>query len=325
MLARRAAALLAGLAAATVVVPAAPAAADPARPGNVRSEVLAVTPPTPTVDVAVEGGDAFLRLTVEAGTVAEVPGYRGEPYLRVAADGTVEENRNSEASYLNETRRPLVAVPEGVGADAEPQWRTVGADGTVRFHDHRIHWMGTGDPVAEVTPWEVPLVVDGAEVLVSGRYVRLDAPAPWPWWLAAVAAAVALALGGLRREAVARVSVVVAAAAGLPVAWSLATAPKAGGGAWTGVVLLALAAGLALGAAAVRLPWRGAVVAGAGASLLAWAVPRLEVWSSAVLVSDVPAWWDRGATALALAAGAAAVAVGVRAAVRLPVPAAATG
>ena len=61
----------------------------------------------------VVGGDAFLELTVDEGTEVVVPGYGGEPYVRFLADGTVERNTRSEATYLNEDRQGAVELPAG--------------------------------------------------------------------------------------------------------------------------------------------------------------------------------------------------------------------
>ena len=75
-----------------------PVLADAAGPTDFRSEVLSVTPATDAITVSIEGGDAFVRVVVEPGHEVIVPGYEGEPYLRISADGTVEENLRSMAT-----------------------------------------------------------------------------------------------------------------------------------------------------------------------------------------------------------------------------------
>ena len=45
------------------------AIADSARPTDFRSEVLAVDPPTPSIEVSIVGGDAFVLLRVDPGGV----------------------------------------------------------------------------------------------------------------------------------------------------------------------------------------------------------------------------------------------------------------
>jgi hypothetical protein len=78
-----------------VVVLALLAPADAAAPTDYRSTIIAVTPPTESIDVEVVGGDAFLQLTADPGAAVQVLGYRGEPYLRFRADGVVLENQRS--------------------------------------------------------------------------------------------------------------------------------------------------------------------------------------------------------------------------------------
>ena len=45
---------------------------------------------------------------------------------------------------------------------------------------------------------------------------------------------------------------------------------------------------------------------------MVWAIPRLDVFSHSVLVTDAPPWLDRLSVSLALGVGVAAVVVGVR-------------
>ena len=98
----------------------------------------------------------------------------------------MEENEASAAAYLNESR-DRTGTGQSFDPDAEPRWRTVATDGRWAWHDHRIHHMGGEvDPAARTAEgrlWEVPLVVDGEEVTIEGRYRLLDAPSPIPWVL----------------------------------------------------------------------------------------------------------------------------------------------
>ncbi|MGH9132695.1 MAG: hypothetical protein ACRDZZ_02065, partial [Ilumatobacteraceae bacterium] len=82
---------LVSIAVAAVVLSPAPAAADAAGPTDYRSEVVAVEPSTPSIEVSIVGGDAFVLLRVDPGIEVVVEGYAGEPYLRFAADGAVYE------------------------------------------------------------------------------------------------------------------------------------------------------------------------------------------------------------------------------------------
>jgi hypothetical protein len=298
----------------TVVVTAAPAAADPARPTNVSSHVTSITPPTPAVRAEIVGGNAFLRLHVRPGTTVVVHGYEDEPYLRIGADGTVAENIRSAATYLNRTIRGQVDVPPTVDKNAPPEWHTVGSGGSYAWHDHRVHWMAAGDPPQPVD-WRVPLEVDGDAVSIDGRYEGVAAPSAVPWWLVALAIlAITLLLTGWRTRATA-VAVMVAAAPGLPVAVAVARLPASGIGDWTGVALLAVAVGAAVAAFLTRAgPW----LAGAGVALLVWSVRRLDVFDHAVLVTSLPGWLDRAGVAVAAGVGVGAVVVGVRMVVRSP-------
>ena len=125
---------------------AGPAAADAARPGDVRSQVTAVTPASAGIHAEVLGGDSFLHLRVDPGTQVVVIGYQDEPYLRVEADGTVQVNDRSPARWLNEQRLADVPVPPTADPTAPPAWRTIGHGGSVSWHDHRTHWMATTKP-----------------------------------------------------------------------------------------------------------------------------------------------------------------------------------
>ena len=192
-----------------LVLVAAPAAADPALPSNYDSRLTGGSPDE-RVEVSVEGGDSFFVLRVEPGTEVLVPGYDNdedfsdwqdlETYLRVLPDGTVQLNRNSEAYYANADRFGS-AAPAGVGADAPPDWETVGSEGWVAWHDHRIHWMSPVPPDSvdtaaggRVTEYAVPLVVDGELVVAEGT---LDYVPERSWVLVGLLAAVGLVAAGL--------------------------------------------------------------------------------------------------------------------------------
>ena len=297
-----------------VGVLAGPAAADSARPGDVRSEVVAIKPATTGLRARVVGGDSFLRLHVDDGVEVVVLGYEGEPYLRVRADGTVEVNDHSPARWLNESRLATTPLPATANAEAAPAWRRIGGGGETAWHDHRTHWMATSRPDPPRRAWSVPLVVDGRAVTIEGRYAFVPPPPAWPWWLGALAAA-ALTVGlGWSRRGLAAAAVVLAG--GLAVAVGLAIWRLPGGRSLgvTAVVLGLLAVGGAVVAwRAPRATFAGAFLAGAGVALLAYTAPRLDVLRHAVLVTDLPAWVDRLSVTLALGVGSAAVVLGVRA------------
>ena len=173
--------------------PPRPAAADPAGPSDFRSEVTGVTPERRAWHAEIRGGDAFLELPVDEGHTVIVEGYEGEPYLRFQPDGTVERNRLSTATYLNDDRRGAgVTIPadaQAADADTPPEWEAIADGGTYAWHDHRVHWMedavaqrrraASGSPGA-YDPWRVPLVVDGAPGEVQGILIYEERRQPAP-------------------------------------------------------------------------------------------------------------------------------------------------
>lgn len=319
------AALLGG--AALVLVPALPAAADAPGPTDYRSEVTAVEPAAPGLEVEVVGGDGFLSITVDEGNTVEVPGYSGEPYVRVQADGTVQENQESAATVLNQSRAGT-AVTRTFDSEAEPRWETVATDGRWAWHDHRIHYMGQGTPAGATAPdgvaWEVPLTADGTDILVRGDYRLLDAPSPLPWLVAA--ALLVGAVVGLARlldpVAAGGLAVLVAGVAGVTagVAQRAADPP----GVSTSPLIVILPA-VALVAGVISVMQRGRVLRGvavlAGAATVGgWALIRLPVLWNAELPTSLPAPADRAATAIALGAAIGAAVVAVRSGALSPPP-----
>lgn len=304
----------------------APALADAAGPTNYRSRITAVE----TADgepVAVEaevlGGDAFLVLRVPEGTAVEVPGYDDEPYLRFRADGSVEVNRRSPTHWLNEDRYGA-EVPDLAGASAEPVWRTVAADGTYAWHDHRIHWMSPSPPprldtaAASAQPvfdWEVPLRVDGQSAVVRGELTWRSGPPPWvPAAIVGAALAAVAALvhaAGLSPALVGAVVALFAGAAGLLMA---AGQPPGGEGDVSVVVLPALSLVVALLSLLRRAGGRGAgagaargtraLAAAAAVPLLAWGLLQFGALTRPIVPEPLPTGALRAVVAAALAAGA---------------------
>jgi hypothetical protein len=305
---------------ATLVLSAAPAAADPPGPTDYRSEIDVVTPDVDGITASIVGGDGFLMLEVDEGTTVEVEGYSGEPYLRFGEDGTVEENQASAATYLNEARTRTDADRD-YDPDAEPEWETVATDGRWAWHDHRIHYMGGGVPqgarTAQGVAWEVPIRVDGEEVLITGAYRLVDAPSPLPWIAGAVVLAVAIALGlgrVLPPLPAAGVTVLVAGIGG--VVAGMAQRGESPPGAPTSPLVVILPA-IAVVAGIIVVIQRGrvlrAVAALAGAAAIGgWALVRVQVLWKAILPTSLPFATDRLLTAVALGAAAGAAVLVVR-------------
>lgn len=316
--------LLAGV---LVLLGAGPASADPPSPTNFESEVTAVVPETDAVEVSIVGGDGFLLLDVDEGHTVEVPGYSGEPYLRVAADGTVEENEASPAAYLNQSR-DRTGAGRSFDTEAEPRWRTVATDGRWAWHDHRIHHMGGAvDPAATTSEgrlWTVPIVVDGTDVTIEGRYRLLDAPSALPWLVAiAVVAALVVVLGArLSPVGVAGIATFVGGIGALVAGMAQRSASPPGAPASTLVVILPA---VAVVGGTIAFLQRGRVVRAvaalaAAAALGGWAALRLGVLWHAELPTDLAPFTERALTSLALATAVGAAIVVVRSGALAPPP-----
>lgn len=292
------------------------AGADEARPTNYESVIDAVRPNPTTVRIEIVGGDAFVQVTVEPGTEVQIPGYDGEPYLRVDADGTVLRNRRSAATYINEERYgDTEPLPDRVDAAAAPDWERIGDGGVVAWHDHRVHWMldsppRTGDGV--VQPWTVPMSVDGAEVQVEGRLLLRSDQFPWPAIVGVAAAA--LALWRAQRELTRTLLLASAAAVATvsSVSWFMVNPPGSDPSILP-VLLPALALVAALAARAAPTTARHLVLPLAAAALLiGWFVQRVGVMWMPTLPTPVPELLER-----VLTAGVGGVALGVAVAIVL--------
>ena len=148
------------------------------------SVIESVSPDLPSgIRLDVVGGDTYLRLRSTKHDV-EIPGYEGEPYVRIFADGTVQVNDASTTSVLNGDRYGNVDL-SGFKVTDTPQWRTIATDGMVMWHDHRVHWMSPIKPKAvdekgTVLTWDVPFTVDGTEIHAKGTlYLKDRASAAW--------------------------------------------------------------------------------------------------------------------------------------------------
>jgi hypothetical protein len=297
-----------------VVLGASPASADPSGPSDFRSEVTGIVPAVDGVEASIEGGDTFLEVHVEAGHTLVVEGYSGEAYLQVLEDGTVQRNRLSAATYLNEDRKGQVPIPpevtDAMESGADPAWETIASDGTYAWHDHRVHWMADASPPVErgqrVTgaydPWRVPVEVDGTAAEIQGTLTYEPAASPLPWAaLALVAGAVLAWFGrhrGLRLGAAVLVAVSLAAVVVGRADW--ASTPQGGGNPLLWALPL-VALGAAVGAVVLAARGSGVVLAlAAVASLSGWALFRVEALLKPVLPTDLPFALDRATIALAI-------------------------
>jgi hypothetical protein len=303
-----------------ILLTAPPASADSAGPSDFRSEVTGIVPASDGVKAEIRGGDSFLEITVDEGHTVIVEGYQGEPYLRFQPDGTVERNRLSPASYLNDSRRGKVTVPAEADPDAEPDWENIGDGGTYAWHDHRVHWMDDSSPSVDrgekvpgaYDPWRVPIVVDGSPAEVQGILVYENAVSPLPYFGLAVIVAGLIAYYG-RGPGVRFVAALLAVVslAAVVVGWADYSSTPGGGNPlhWA---LAAIALVTALGAVAFARRAAGVVLTLASvAALSGWALFRIEVLFKPILPTELPHALDRTVVALALgvSVGAAVVAV----------------
>jgi hypothetical protein len=306
------------VAAVVLVAGASPATADPAGPGDYRSEVTGIVPAVDGVRAEVRGGDAFLELSVDEGHEAIVEGYRGEPYLRFREDGVVERNRLATATYVNDDRKGRGTVPaevEEATATTPPEWEQVGDGGTYAWHDHRMHWMGGADPGvprgSEVggayDPWKIPIEVDGAAATIEGTLIYEDGTSPLPWVALALVLGGALAWFGRGRTTVLVPAALTAlAAVALVVGRADFTSTPGGANAlqWALPTVALVTAVVGLLPFTRRFALVGALAS--VATLSAWSLFRLDVLTNPVLPTDLPFWLDRVTTALSITISVAA-------------------
>lgn len=182
------------LAASVLLALAAPGALAHGGNANYRSVIEEVTPSIPGVEAEVLNYDAELELVARDGHEVTIYGYEDEPYARVLADGTVQVNERSAATYLNEDRYARTKVPASVDPEATPRWKTIEGGGRFVFHDHRMHYMaeGTAPQVKDesrktkVFDYEVPIAIDGRRGEIAGTlyWVGPEDTSKLPFFLA---------------------------------------------------------------------------------------------------------------------------------------------
>lgn len=160
---------------------------------NWKTAITSIKPAVPGLTVKVVELGSRLELT-NRGPEIVVLGYNDEPYLRVGPQG-VFQNIFSPATYLNCSRTgcPIAA---DANPQAPPQWRKISSGQTVRWHDHRIHWMGAQPPPVvrassgrrhQLAPWTVTLHQGATVISISGTLTWIPGPSPAPWLLLAAA------------------------------------------------------------------------------------------------------------------------------------------
>jgi hypothetical protein len=155
--------------------------------GRLRS----VSPELPGVTVRLLDFGDQLEVVNRTGTELAVPGYSGEPYLRIGPDG-VWRNELSPATWLNLDRYGRTPVPDDADIAATPRWQQVSTQPQYVWHDHRTHWMTEGQlpPVVAADPgsahtvsqWTVPMTYGGTDVVVAGELTWSPPPSGWLIW-----------------------------------------------------------------------------------------------------------------------------------------------
>lgn len=170
-----------------------------------RTEVSALAPALPGLTVRTIEAGARLELTNRTGRIVEVLGYAGEPYLEVRPDG-VYENRNSPATYLNQTLDADTVPPAGADPALHPSWQRISTEPVARWHDRRTHWVDASPPAQvqadptrmhRIRNWTVALRDGVTPIELRGTLDWLPPPSPAPWWLASLVGAVAVGALGL--------------------------------------------------------------------------------------------------------------------------------
>ncbi len=142
-----------------------------------RSNITSISPEFPGLSLQVLEFADRLVLTNHTGRTVTIYGYSGEPYARVLANGTAEQNVRSPATYLNTNFYANVTVPPSANASTPPKWAVVDRTGQFEWHDHRIHWMSPVVPPQVknkskrtlIFNWQVPIAVGAQKGTINGQ------------------------------------------------------------------------------------------------------------------------------------------------------------
>jgi hypothetical protein len=155
-----------------------------------RAELSDMQPSPEGVTAHVDPAGEWIEIVSTGPGEIIVLGYTKEPYLRLK-DGVVEENQVSPTTFLN---RSLFAdsLPDPQdNANLAPVWRQVATNGVARWHDHRIHWMGSdlppqvrADPshAHRIGDWVVHASADGVAFEIRGTLGWIGKPSSMPTW-----------------------------------------------------------------------------------------------------------------------------------------------
>jgi hypothetical protein len=168
-----------------------------------RSSITAIRPSVPGLSIEVLEFADRLLLRNHTGKTVTIYGYEGEPYARVLADGTAEQNVRAPATYLNTSFYAQVVVPPIASSHATPKWEVVDRTGEFEWHDHRIHWMSPVPPARVknkskrtlIFNWQVPIAVGTTKGAIAGQLFWTPESSKAP--LAVIILGVVIVLAGL--------------------------------------------------------------------------------------------------------------------------------
>jgi hypothetical protein len=142
-----------------------------------RSIITSVSPHVKGLSFQVLQFADRLQMVNHTGTTVTIYGYDGEPYARVLANGTAEQNTRSPATYLNKSFYGDINVPPQANPKATPQWQVIDRTGQLEWHDHRIHYTSPAVPPQVkdrakrtlIFDWKIPITVGSTEGAITGQ------------------------------------------------------------------------------------------------------------------------------------------------------------
>lgn len=191
-----------------VAVVAAPAAYAHSGNPNFRSVLTPgapLAPRLPGVTVNVVGYDSFMHIRSTASQTVVIYGYQGDQFARIMPNGTVQENHNSPAYWLNLDRFGTTPVPSYATPKATPDWKTVDKTGQLTWHDHRMHWMVRSTPAqvhdkskkTMIFRYGIPVAEGSSKAKIQGTLFWVGQPGgPSGVAIGAMVVIVLLAAGG---------------------------------------------------------------------------------------------------------------------------------
>ncbi|MEO7371108.1 MAG: hypothetical protein ABI949_08800 [Ilumatobacteraceae bacterium] len=236
----------------------------------------------------------------------QIVGYDKEPYIRLASDG-VFVNTNSPSYYTNLDRFARTTTPTTASDTAAPSWTKLSDGNSVRWHDHRTHWMDPtprqdvrDNPDVERVIFpanRVDLIVDGRPVVAIVKVTWLPPPSRMVWLVVTSLAACALLAGLVLLPVMRRWAPTMALVGGL--------ACLVGSGTSTfRIVASAVAVMLVVVGMVVKNRWLPVV---ASVMVVILAVTHFEVFEHQLLAGWAPEVLQRVAIMAALALAAAVV------------------